>query len=119
MLTLSGSDEVSPDDQMATVVFAGLGCDITYTIIAGGRLDGNLVGPKSSHGTAMGDCPVMVTPTTASATMSMAGKGTINMMTKAFCIFLKLVHTYTIWHENFKFCTKILNFTVLRLVIPP
>ena len=35
---------------MATVPVNGLECGVTYTIIAGGILNGDLVGPKSSHG---------------------------------------------------------------------
>ena len=29
----------------------GLKCEVTYTIIAGGTLNGSLLGPRSSHGT--------------------------------------------------------------------
>ena len=39
------------NNNMANVMFAGLNCNEKYTIIAGGMLDGNLVGPKSSEGT--------------------------------------------------------------------
>ena len=35
---------------MATVNITGLECGVTYTIIAGGTLNGSLVGPRSSHG---------------------------------------------------------------------
>ena len=35
----------------ATVAVNGLECGITYIIIAGGTLNGDLVGPRSSHGT--------------------------------------------------------------------
>ena len=58
----------------ATVTLNGLECGVTYTIIAGGTLNGDLVGPRSSHGTVTADnlpCPVM-TPTTTVTT----GKGT-------------------------------------------
>jgi len=42
---------------MAMVTVNNLVCETTYTIIAGGLLAGNLVGPKSSHGTIMsGHC---------------------------------------------------------------
>ena len=34
---------------MATVIVNGLECGVTYTIIAGGTLNGDLVGPRSSH----------------------------------------------------------------------
>ena len=36
---------------MATVPVNRLKCGVTYTIIAGGTLNGNLVGPRSLHGT--------------------------------------------------------------------
>ena len=43
---------------MATVTVNGLQCEVTYTIIAGGTLNGDLVGPRSSHGTiTAGSCP--------------------------------------------------------------
>ena len=35
---------------MATVIVNGLECGVTYTIIAGGTLNGNFVGPSRSHG---------------------------------------------------------------------
>ena len=35
---------------IATVTVNGLECGVTYTIIAGGTLNGDLVGPRSSHG---------------------------------------------------------------------
>jgi len=48
---------------MSTVLVDGLGCEVTYTIIAGGTLNGDLVGPRSSHGTiTAGPCPVIITP---------------------------------------------------------
>ena len=50
---------------MATVTINGLMCEVTYTITAGGTLDGQLVGPRSSHGTiTAGPCPPMITTTT-------------------------------------------------------
>ena len=64
---------------MATVTFNGLECGVTYTIIAGGTLNGDLVGPRSSHGTVTADdcpCPPIVTTTTI-ITTSMIGKGGI------------------------------------------
>lgn len=58
---------------MATVTVDGLMCEITYTITAGGTLDGQLVGPRSSHGTVTaGPCPPMMI--TATATLSLIGK---------------------------------------------
>ena len=59
---------------MATVTINGLMCEVTYTITAGGTLDGQLVGPRSSHGTiTAGPCPPMITTTTV-ATTSMTSK---------------------------------------------
>ena len=59
---------------MATVIINGLLCGVTYTITAGGTLDGQLVGPRSSHGTiTAGPCPPMMT-TTIVPTTSMTSK---------------------------------------------
>ena len=42
-----------------TVAGYGLECEVTYTITAGGTLNGDLVGPRSSHGTVTaGPCPI-------------------------------------------------------------
>ena len=59
---------------MATVTIDRLQCEVTYDIIAGGTLNGALVGPRSSHGTiTSGPCPLpMLTPSVA--TPSMNGK---------------------------------------------
>ena len=58
---------------MATVTINELACGVPYTITAGGTLNGELVGPRSSHGTTMGPCPPGVTPTIVPTT-SMTGK---------------------------------------------
>ena len=59
---------------MATMTIDGLQCEFTYTIIAGGTLNGTLVGPRSSHGTiTSGPCPPPI-PTPSVATPSMNGK---------------------------------------------
>jgi len=51
---------------MSTVIVNNLVCEVTYTIIAGGLLAGDLVGPRSSRGTIIsGPCPVMVIPATS------------------------------------------------------
>ena len=43
---------------MVTLTVEGLECELTYTIIAGGTLNGDLVGPLSPHGTVTaGACP--------------------------------------------------------------
>ena len=41
---------------MATVTINGLECGVTYTIIAGGTLDGDFTGPESSQGNIMETC---------------------------------------------------------------
>ena len=47
---------------IATVTVNGLECGVTYSIIAGEMLNGQLVGPRSSHGNiATGTCPGDVT----------------------------------------------------------
>ena len=44
-------------------MFNGLACGVTYTITAGGTLNGQIVGPRSSHGTIdAGPCSV-ISPT--------------------------------------------------------
>ena len=59
---------------MAIVTVDELDCEVTYDIIAGGTLNGDLVGPRSSHGTiTSGPClPPMPTPSVA--TSSSTGK---------------------------------------------
>ena len=51
MCTLLTSGNASITDETATVTVTGLKCGVNYTIIAGGTLNGELVGPRSSHGT--------------------------------------------------------------------
>jgi len=36
---------------ITAVIVKELECEVTYTIIVGGKLNGDLVGPRSSHGT--------------------------------------------------------------------
>ena len=56
---------------MATVTLNGLACGVTYTITAEGTLDGELVGPRSSHGTVTaGLCQLIITSTAATASMT-------------------------------------------------
>ena len=45
---------------MATVTAYGLECGVTYTITAGGTLNGSLIGPRSSHGTIAESCLVTI-----------------------------------------------------------
>ena len=69
--THSGSGQVI--NGMATVTLEELACGVTYNITAGGTLNGNLVGPTSSHGTitfSNHPCPEM---TTVNATLSVTG----------------------------------------------
>ena len=70
------SGNASIINRMATVTIDGLACGVTYTIIAGGTLDGDLVGPRSSHGTiTAGPCPLITVTTTATITLvSVTGK---------------------------------------------
>ena len=70
------SGNASITNGMATVTIDGLACGVTYTIIAGGLLDGDLAGPRSSHGTiTAGPCPLMTVTTTATITSgTIAGK---------------------------------------------
>ena len=59
MCTLLSSGNASITDETATVTITGLKCGGNYTIIAGGTLNGELVGPRSSHGTiVMPACPI-------------------------------------------------------------
>ena len=44
-------------NEMATVTVDGLECGVIYTIIAGGTRNGDLVGPRSSHGIIKQSCP--------------------------------------------------------------
>ena len=45
---------------MATVTVKELECGVTYTIVAGGTLNGELVGPRSSNGdVVIHACPVV------------------------------------------------------------
>ena len=56
-------------NEMATVTINGLMCEEEYMIIAGGTLNGQLVGPKSSHGiVTAGSCPPIAVTTTATIT---------------------------------------------------
>ena len=69
MFTHSGTAPIA--NGMSTVTLNGLACGVTYTITAGGTLNGELVGPRSSHDPINGsDRPCEVVPTTTSATMT-------------------------------------------------
>ena len=56
MAVLYISGNASIINGMATVIVNGLECGVTYTIIAGGTLNGNLVGPRSSYGIVNKTC---------------------------------------------------------------
>ena len=77
---------------MATVTINGLACGITYTIIAGGAFNGELVGPRSSHGTINGSCPTVVTPTIVPTT-SMTGKENIRTSTELCTTYMVCIFT--------------------------
>jgi len=73
---------------MANVTVNNLVCEMTYTIIAGGLLAGNLVGPRSSHGTIMsGHCRT-------SSLSSMYYSHRIKYSTFSQCFKLTTVFTY-------------------------
>ena len=70
----SGTITAPITNAMATVTLNGLACGVTYTITAGGTLNGQLVGPRSPHGTiTAGPCPPKITSTIVPTT-SMTGK---------------------------------------------
>ena len=54
------------------MVLSGLTCEVTYTIIAGGTLNGDLVGPRSSYEPiTIGPCPnTTISPTGTYVTLS-------------------------------------------------
>ena len=56
-------------NMMATLTIDGLACGVTYSIIAGGTLNGVLVGPRLSHGTTTGPCSPMIIATTVTITL--------------------------------------------------
>ena len=66
------------NNRIATVTVDGLQCEVTYDIIAGGTLNGALVGPRSSHGTITSGSCLADMPTPSVATPSMNGKEEIH-----------------------------------------
>lgn len=53
----------------ATIRIFGLNCLEAYTVIAGGTLDGTLVGPRSTHDSiTTGDCMERIAPTMSTMT---------------------------------------------------
>ena len=57
-VTMTCNSGIAPiTNGIATVTVNGLECGVTYTIIAGGTLNGDLVGPRSSYGTLNQSCP--------------------------------------------------------------
>jgi len=66
LLQLSGAAPIS--NGVAAVTVNGLECEVTYTITAGGTLNGRSVGPRSSYGTVTaGSCPAMSSTSEASS----------------------------------------------------
>ena len=66
--TCSGTANIT--NGIATVTVDGLSCEVEYTITAGGIFDGELVGPRLSHGTiTAGPCPLTVTTITTTTSM--------------------------------------------------
>ena len=59
---------------MATVTLDGLACGVEYTIIAGGTLNGHLVGPRSSHENITADPCLVIMTTTVVPTTSITSK---------------------------------------------
>ena len=96
---------------IATVTIDGLECEVTYDIIAGGTLNGALVGPRSSHGTiTSGPCLAdMPTPSVATlsmsstsvATPSTSGKEEIRpyVCRRVILLIIKCIHTY-VFHRH-------------------
>jgi len=61
---------------VATVTINGLMCEVEYTIVAGGTLNGVLVGPRSSYGIVnAGPClPIAVKTTATITSVTVTGK---------------------------------------------
>ena len=74
MFTCSGTTAIPGGLTTVTVTVRRLECNVIYDIIAGGleMVGGDLIGPRSSHGTAMGPCAPMTT--TIVPTTSITGK---------------------------------------------
>ena len=85
MCAFTHSGAATITNGIATVAVNGLVCEITYNVIAGGTLNGVLVGPRSSHGTiTAGYCPQVMTTTiatTTTTTTTMNGKEEILYVT--------------------------------------
>ena len=83
---------------MAIVTIGGLNCGVTYTITAGGRLGGELFGPISTFGTAMGNC-FLETPPTASIPTSKKRDAYIHSV-KFYCSLIPLILYYTSYAKS-------------------
>ena len=59
IIILFHPDSSSVINGSATIIISGLNCQQTYTVTAGGTVNGTLLGPRSSHGTiTTGDCQI-------------------------------------------------------------
>ena len=75
---------------MATVTVVGLECEVTYDIIAGGILNGVLVGPGSSNETiSAGPCPQVSSTVSPTVTATPS----TNTCKNLYCYF-KVCHGY-------------------------
>ena len=67
--TYVGAASIIDGRATATVTVDGLECEEIYSITAAGTRNGELVGPRSSHGNiTTGPCLVMTTTTTTTTT---------------------------------------------------
>ena len=68
-------------NRVATVTVDGLECGVTYNITAGGTLDGELVGLRSSHGNInTGPCPE-ISPTVSPSVITIRKNTTHTLAT--------------------------------------
>ena len=74
---LSGNASVNPNSEMATVTINGLACGVTYTIVAGGTLNGDLMGLRLFRDYTVGPC-ISVTSTTSAIIASETCKKNIH-----------------------------------------
>lgn len=76
---------------IATVTVNGLECGVTYTITAGGTLNGDLVGPRSSQGNiTVGPCPMCPVPGTHLHTTVIEGNLSLTVRNITFYTFTQL-----------------------------
>ena len=80
---------------MATVTIDGLECEVTYTITAGGTLNGALVGPRSSHGNITSGSCLVDMPKPFVATSTMKGKEEMHTYVRTGVILLNTRYACT------------------------